>query len=222
MIYTNDNEVLNDDRYEYEIADSAMADLAEVLARALWQIPPFPAALSTSFDCIPSSLWSACTRPLTTRSGSEIEKEQVMEPISARQEAGWGGISADLMDTEGQCPGLQQSDHQTVVETVSLTSVEEEGSQNLPSDKPEEQICERPMYSFLKSEDGGLLTGLSTTKLYKLGNLLAEAPHSGPDLVYAGSGPLMELLLGASIAEADSNKFTDENIRPCYKFFLDE
>jgi len=56
VIYTNSNGILNDDIYEYEVADRVMADLAEVVARTLWQIPGNTFA-SSYYDCVPSSLW---------------------------------------------------------------------------------------------------------------------------------------------------------------------
>ncbi|XP_024528841.1 uncharacterized protein LOC112345750 [Selaginella moellendorffii] len=53
-IYTNANGVVNDDRYEYGIAETVMADLAEEIARAVWQIPPEIVNLSGPLDCTPS------------------------------------------------------------------------------------------------------------------------------------------------------------------------
>ncbi|GBG89828.1 hypothetical protein CBR_g49677 [Chara braunii] len=41
VVYTNANEILNDDVYEYSMADELFADVAEVVARAVWKIPPF-------------------------------------------------------------------------------------------------------------------------------------------------------------------------------------
>eukprot|EP00899_Mesostigma_viride_P026256 jgi/Mesvir1/6815/Mv09005-RA.1 len=41
VLYTNANGILNDDKYEYEsLADGFLADLGEVAARTVWQIPP--------------------------------------------------------------------------------------------------------------------------------------------------------------------------------------
>lgn len=56
VIYTNANGILNDDVYEYEVAVRVLADLAEVVARALWQIPGNTFS-SSYYDCVPSSLW---------------------------------------------------------------------------------------------------------------------------------------------------------------------
>eukprot|EP00250_Pteridium_aquilinum_P012204 c20569_g1_i1 orf=910-1596(+) len=56
VIYTNSNGILNDDKYEYEaIADRVMADLGEMVARAVWKIPPTCLKVSTCFDCVPCS-----------------------------------------------------------------------------------------------------------------------------------------------------------------------
>eukprot|EP00898_Chlorokybus_atmophyticus_P003869 jgi/Chlat1/4483/Chrsp29S04574 len=50
-LYTNSNGVMNDDKYEYEpFADNFFADLGEVAARCLWQIPPFQHLGATSLD----------------------------------------------------------------------------------------------------------------------------------------------------------------------------
>lgn len=39
MLYTNADGVLNDDEYEYEtVADPFLADLGEVVARAVWGV----------------------------------------------------------------------------------------------------------------------------------------------------------------------------------------
>ncbi|KAI5056224.1 hypothetical protein GOP47_0028042 [Adiantum capillus-veneris] len=59
VVYTNSNGIMNDDKYEYvSIADHLMADLGDMVARAVWKIPP-PAGgkVPVSLDCIPSSSW---------------------------------------------------------------------------------------------------------------------------------------------------------------------
>lgn len=56
VIYTNINGILNDDKYEYEaIADRVLADLGEMVARAVWKIPPTCTRVSSWIDCVPSS-----------------------------------------------------------------------------------------------------------------------------------------------------------------------
>lgn len=75
VIYTNANGVLNDDIYDYEVADRVMADLAEVVARTLWKIPGNTFA-SSYYDCVSSSLWTAWESPLFS-SVTSVESSQL-------------------------------------------------------------------------------------------------------------------------------------------------
>ncbi|GAQ80273.1 hypothetical protein KFL_000500260 [Klebsormidium nitens] len=57
-IYTNANGIIDDDIYEYDLADLYLADLGEVLARSALSIPLEQTPLiEPKEDCIPSSQW---------------------------------------------------------------------------------------------------------------------------------------------------------------------
>jgi hypothetical protein len=58
VVYTDATGIVNDDVYEYDVADVLTADLAEVLARCALGIPQEQAPLTElELDCIPSSQW---------------------------------------------------------------------------------------------------------------------------------------------------------------------
>eukprot|EP01018_Ginkgo_biloba_P014895 Gb_40174 [translate_table: standard] len=102
VIYTNANGILNDDIYEYEeVADRVMADLAEVVARALWQIPG-NSFVASHYDCMPSSLWktwnlpwasinysfeSAKTSQSQYREGLTQQKDEVIDKVGDDNDA---------------------------------------------------------------------------------------------------------------------------------------
>lgn len=87
VLYTNRNGILNDDKYEYtDVADRLMADLGEVAARAVWQIPPCVQSLSSPFDCIPSSMWTVCSCPLVQESPPAVHDYFFMDGAEAYAE----------------------------------------------------------------------------------------------------------------------------------------
>ena len=77
VLYTNANGVLNDDRYEYDTAYRVTADVAEVVARALWQIPPDQSLSATCLDGIPSGFWGK-TSEASERGGGRIVAQKAM------------------------------------------------------------------------------------------------------------------------------------------------
>lgn len=67
-VYTNANGVLNDDKYEYGRGEALLADIAEAVARAVWQLPP-ERSLATTALCG----WSEAERDAAER---EAERQR--------------------------------------------------------------------------------------------------------------------------------------------------
>lgn len=68
-LYTNANGIIDDDIYEYDLADVYLADLGEVLARTALSIPLEQAPLTEpKEDCTPSSHWP---KPLYEKANSD-------------------------------------------------------------------------------------------------------------------------------------------------------
>lgn len=236
VLYTNDNEILNDDRYEYKVADQAMADLAEVLARALWQIPPSLTTLSTPFDCIPSSLWSACTQPLIPQSpGSACEGAESKPDGEPRSLLGVN-VCKELD------PDLQQSKYQIVDEFISRELKEED------KNTPELSPCDAQsivtsaighLVSFPDELDGSLLdiaqsspgpcsdtTNADTSLSLDSFHHDTYGQHSLPLIIVgqpqdnlSSSG---DRNLEMSYTESLTARSKKDEIRRCYKFFVDE
>ncbi|KAJ7524054.1 hypothetical protein O6H91_18G075200 [Diphasiastrum complanatum] len=131
VIYTNANEIVNDDKYEYDFADTVMADLVEVIARAVWQVPSYVSSKSCPTDCIPSSLLDPCDPPLVqpivskaievslqTTSGKQPQLDLQPLPIfgskivdCASKNAGIKGASFSLMtDSPGEYESKEEND----------------------------------------------------------------------------------------------------------------
>lgn len=97
VMYNNKNGVLNDDKYEYETAYRVSADLAEVMARAIWQYPPEHSLSATCLDCIPSSFWE---------NDNDSDKEEVKNlNVSVDQYEGLKG-SLEVCDASGTSNSL--------------------------------------------------------------------------------------------------------------------
>lgn len=199
VIYTNANGVLNDDRYEYTFADSVMADLAEVLARALWQIPHASAACypSISFDCIPSSLWTACNLPLMLNNACE----------------------GNNREPQFDCPGKsdKQGEKEAEITSTCKSSGQGEGSLGMPTALPKKAAR---FVSKMAPTTGEVETDLSE-ELSPLGDpsrivlvlpLMTRASSCPED------GPAGDVSISASHASSSRNA----TVRSCYKFFVDE
>lgn len=199
VIYTNANGVLNDDRYEYTFADSVMADLAEVLARALWQIPHASASCypSISFDCVPSSLWTACSLPLMLNSVCE----------------------GDNTEQQLDCPGKpdKQEPEEAEIPSTCKPSGQDEGSLCVPTTLPKKEVG---LVSNVAPTTGEVEIDISE-ELSPLGDpsrivlvlpLMARASSCPED------GPADDVSISASCASQSRNA----TIRSCYKFFVDE
>lgn len=217
VMYTNANGVLNDDRYEYEFADSTLADVAEVLGRALWQIPNSSATSSSPFDCTPSSLWTVCTKSLVipTFCQSNVDAEEV----------------------EGS--KLLAKDKSNAVERqlTEMTIPSSSGNLSLCQFQVDEDSQQKPLST------GGPESGSSCGILMKQSNLLcssisppnavkpvqinstglptAEGPHcnlSGNTLPTPSSqGSSVEV-----VATPSFSKIAKNSMKPCYKYFVDE
>lgn len=199
VIYTNANGILNDDRYEYTFADSVMADLAEVLARALWQIPHGPASRypSISFDCIPSSLWTACSLPLMLNNICE----------------------GDNMEQQLDCPGKpdKQESEEAEIPSTCKPSGQDEGSLCVPTTSPKKEVG---LVSNLALTTGEVEINISE-ELSPLGDpsrIVVVLPLTTRASSCPEDGPADDVSISASCASQSRNA----TIRSCYKFFVDE
>ncbi|CAM6091948.1 unnamed protein product [Calypogeia fissa] len=82
VLYTNKNEIVNDDMYEYEdVADKVMADLGEVIADALWNVPDGATNSSSLMEKTPSSLWSILNPPVSEPSPLELPEQSSVQAL---------------------------------------------------------------------------------------------------------------------------------------------
>lgn len=67
VLYTNANGVLNDDKYEYDLAYAVAADVAEAVAKALWCQKPGPLSTDaqTSLFAPGWDQWGPGTNPVS-------------------------------------------------------------------------------------------------------------------------------------------------------------
>jgi len=216
VIYTNANEVINDDRYEYEFADRTLADLAEVLGRALWKIPDASATSSGPFDCTPSSLWTICTKPLTIASCSEssVDEEEVEESklhAEDRIHAVEQHLTKLTFTSSTENLSLHQSHVQKVSHQTSSNAVgPENGSSSGTIMKRSSSICSSTLQPILVKSVPIDTTGLPTT----------EGQHSNP----AGNAlPILSTQV-SSIVDFSTPfaKIFKNTVKPRYKYFVDE
>lgn len=98
VIYTNSNGILNDDKYEYEsIADRVLADLGEMVARAVWKIPPACLWVSSWVDCMPSSSLKELNNRESVLEGGETSEAEMSTSISTSTSS-FLYMSANLKD----------------------------------------------------------------------------------------------------------------------------
>jgi hypothetical protein len=192
-----------------------LADLAEVLGRALWQVPDSSATLSSPRDCTPSSLWPICTKPLTipTCSDSSVNTQET---------------------EESKLPVEKTHGVEQLVTELTLTSSAEDRSLALHHSHVERVPQELPS-NIVPPEEGCLASTTAEQSNSVCCTLLeygADEPvqmdttnfptvadqHSYPP-VHLVAIPVMQL----STLEVSprSNSFKN-NIKPCYKYFLDE
>lgn len=218
VIYTNANGVLNDDRYEYEFADRTLADLAEVLGRALWQIPDSSTTLSSPFDCTPSSLWTICAKPLTipTFSESSVDTEEVEEsklPANDRTHAVEQQITELSLTSSAENLFLSlQSPVQRVSQQTSSTIVgPEEGSYRDTIMEQSSSMCSSTLQpSAVKSVQ------IDTTGL---------PPTGGQRCNPSGNALPMPLTQVSTIEVVSTSPFAKifkNSMKPCYRYFVDE
>lgn len=196
VIYTNANGVLNDDRYEYTFADSVMADLAEVLARALWQIPHASASRypSISFDCIPSSLWTACSLPLMLNNVCE----------------------GDNTEQQLDCPGKpdKQESEEAEIPSTCKPSGQDEGSLFMPTTLSKKV----GVVSNMAPTTGEVDMFEELSPLDDPSRIVLVLPLMTPASSCPADGPADDVSISASRASQSRNA----TIRSCYKFFVDE
>eukprot|EP00897_Mesotaenium_endlicherianum_P008563 jgi/Mesen1/7735/ME000407S06955 len=75
VLYTNANGILNDDKYEYDVAYRVFADLAEVLARAIWRT-------TFSENAVRPHSWLPSASPSSKsflQNDTFVEKEEVLD-----------------------------------------------------------------------------------------------------------------------------------------------
>ncbi|MCO5602546.1 hypothetical protein L7F22_056679 [Adiantum nelumboides] len=122
VVYTNSNGILNDDKYEYvSLADHLMADLGEMVARAVWKIPPpADAKVPVSLDCIPSSSWKKTQLPDSKVPDSKEENNGEAEgslSMHANHESK-SQLSTDKFQASAVLPSSGDLDDHEVVNTL--------------------------------------------------------------------------------------------------------
>lgn len=215
-MYTNANGVLNDDRYEYEFADRTLADLAEVLGRALWKIPDSFATSSSPFDCTPSSLWTICTKPLMTLTfcESSVDAQEVEEPKLLVKDRSYAvEHSTELTPTSSaEDLSLHQSQIQKVSHQTSSNIVgpEKRSSCGITM-KQSSLICSSTLQPISAKTFQIDTAGLPST----------GDQHCNP----SGNAFPMPLTQVSSIEVVSTlplAKIFKNSIKPCYKYFVDE
>lgn len=208
VIYTNANGVLNDDRYEYEFADCTLADLAEVLGRALWQIPDSSANSSGPFDCTPSSLWTICIKPLKipTFFESSLDTEGVEESkLPAKNSV--NAVEQHLTEPTLTSSAENLSLYQSPVNFIGPQKESSSGSIMMRSGS----ICFSALQqSSVQSAQIGA-TGLPTT----------GDQHCNP-LGHALPMLLAQVSSVEDVPIPPFAKICENSIKPCYKYFVDE
>jgi hypothetical protein len=218
VIYTNSNGVLNDDRYEYEFADRTLADLAEVLGRALWQVPDSSATLSSPRDCTPSSLWPICTKPLTIpicidSSVNTQETEESKVPVEKTH--GVEQLETELTLTssaEDRSLALHHSHVERVpLELPTNLVAPEEGCLACTTAKQSNSVC-----STLLQHGADEPVQMDTTNFPTVAD-----QHSYPSRRLLPI-PMTQLSTLEVVTASPCSNSLKNNIKPCYKYFLDE
>jgi len=214
VIYTNANGVLNDDRYEYEFADCTLADLAEVLGRALWQIPDGSANSSGPFDCTPSTLWTICIKPLTipTFIESSLDAEEVEEsklPAEDSINAVEQHLTEPMLTSSAENLSLYQSHVQKVSHQACSNFVgpEKESSSGSIMMRSSSSALQQSLVKSAQIDT----TGLPTT----------GGQHCNP-LGHALPMPLAQVSSVEDVSTLPFAKISKNSVMPCYKFFVDE
>lgn len=217
VMYTNANGVLNDDRYEYEFADSTLADVAEVLGRALWQIPDSSITSSSPFDCTPSSLQTVCTKSIVIPTFSES--------------------NVDAEEVEGS--KLLAEDKSSAVEQHLTELTIPSSSENLSF--CQFQVDEDSQHTSLSID--GPESGSSCGTLMKESNLLRSSisqPYAAEPVQIDTAGlpttegrhsnlsgntlPTLSSQVSSVevVATPSCSKIVKNSMKPCYKYFVDE
>lgn len=139
-LYTNKNGILNDDKYEYDLAYEVFADIAEVLTRAIWKddVPKqvsllssicFSACFLTSSKshCAPMT---HCTREVCQRQSSiELMNNLLDNQLMVGNASGtdcWYVEGAEAGNCELDLPASGTSDKETLVDNdISSVSISE-------------------------------------------------------------------------------------------------
>ncbi|KAG0608095.1 hypothetical protein M758_8G077600 [Ceratodon purpureus] len=211
VIYTNANGVLNDDKYEYEYADRILADLAEVLGRALWQLPDSSAALSSPLDCTPSSLWPSRTKPPTISTFSESrtatqENEDSKLPAEDKSYPVEKMLPEPVVISSAEDHSLSRN-QSPVQQITSNIVVPEEGSMGSPKEKQNSSGCSSILQLGADKPVQTDTTNLPTT---------AEQQSYTFALLPITQVSPSEVVSSPPCAD------TFKSIKPCYKYFLDE
>ena len=155
VLYTNANGVLNDDRYEYDTAFRVNADLAEVVARAVWQIPPDQSLNATCLDGIPSEFWDSISEKSGGGGGGKETQKMIthlVQPFTCealggnveKSKSGDGGEDEELSKSvKDIVPALALDEYYDTSQNV--TGVEWALPLNATKKKTEDSVVSDPM-----------------------------------------------------------------------------
>lgn len=217
VMYTNANGVLNDDQYEYEFADSTLADVAEVLGRALWRIPDSSVTSSSPFDCTPSSLWTVCTKSIVipTFSESNVDAEEV-EGSKLLAEDKSSAVRQQLTDLtipssfENLSLCQFQVDKDSQQSSLSIDGPES-GSSCGTLMKESNLLCSSVSQPYAAEPVQIDTTGLPTTE-GRLSNLFGNTLPT----------PSSQVSSAEVFATPACSKIVKNSMKACYKYFVDE
>lgn len=214
VLYTNANGVLNDDQYEYEFADRIFADLAEVLGRALWQIPDYSTTSSNSLDCTPSSLWEKFSKPLMTSASCQTNvfvqrtQDSDLPAMEKTHVIGQPLIQLALHEERHSLP--PKSHGQGLCEQISSNPVVSKAVALCGTNaKQSNSNCSSVILPAATKPMEGYETSFSCVR---------DQQCNSSDIVL----PMMQLSSCDVVSTSICAKVFNRSVKSCYKYFLDE